>query len=52
MRLILTSMRADIPAYDLAVGNARAKLEALDADLDERIASFLTQIASVEVIAS
>jgi NAD(P)H-dependent FMN reductase len=51
MRLILTNMRADLPAHDLAVGNARAKLETLDVDLDEQIASFLAQMTSAAAIA-
>jgi chromate reductase len=52
MRLILENMRADVPESDLSVGNARAKLASRDPDLDERIVSFLTQIAPAEVIAS
>jgi chromate reductase len=50
LRLILTSMRADLPPHDLAVGNGRAKLEALDADLDEQIVSFLSHVTSAEAI--
>lgn len=51
MRLILTNMRADLPPHDLAVGNARAKLETLDSDLDEMIVSFLSRVTSAEAIA-
>lgn len=52
MRMILTNMRAVLPAHDLAVGNARAKLEALDGELDEQIVSFLSQMMSAAATAS
>jgi chromate reductase len=49
MRLILTNMRANLLDDDLAVGNARARLESLDPILDEQIVSFLSQMASAAV---
>jgi NAD(P)H-dependent FMN reductase len=51
MRLILTSMRAEIVDDDLAVGGARAKLESLDAALDTDIERFLSGMISTTSIA-
>ncbi len=48
MRLILTNMRADLPDEDLAVGDARSRLEAHDPDLDVEILRFLSRVALVD----
>lgn len=45
MRLILTNMRADLAEEDLAIGNARQRLETLDPELDVDIKRFLATVA-------
>jgi hypothetical protein len=48
MRLIFTNMRADLAERNLAVGNARAKLETMDSELDADIERFLVTMAHVD----
>jgi chromate reductase len=48
MRMILSSMRAVLPKDDLAIGNARARLESLDTELDDDIRRFLATLIPAE----